>query len=170
MIPELLVVPVLLTHGILGTLNRKFTSHQEIFSGITICIGSPREIVFQSESNGLFHLAVPGIVYQPVYAVSVRHVDVLFCDIVVMFHGSDLVIELSMSCSSMSPVAIVYACAELPIPPLTFPSQSIFSRKLVVNIVRSMTMMSPTRRADPLCDWVGLYIWFGGDDLFFEIR
>lgn len=76
---------------------------------ITIWTGSPIPIIFQFESNELFHCPGIGIIEPPVYAVRVR--PVLSQDVpgtVRIFHGSFFVIFESISCSSMSPVAREY--------------------------------------------------------------
>lgn len=154
MIHELLTLPVESdAPGIFGTLKRKLTLLQpEIVSGITICTGSPIPIIFQSHENELFHFHGLGIIVPPVAALRILPVYVWGSFTGTIFHGASLVMVHSMSCSSMSPVAIVYACADLSIPPLIFQRFNTLSRKLVVIIVIRITITSPIIRAEPRCD------------------
>lgn len=106
-------------------------------------------IIFQSELKVLFHFHGVGIVVHPVEALRLLQVRVNVPSVLsAIFQGDCFVILLSINCSSIIPVARVYDCAELLIPPLVFQRFNTLSKKLVVIIVSNTTTTKPTSNAD----------------------
>jgi hypothetical protein len=109
-------------------------------------------IIFQSESNSLFHFHGTGIVTQPVAATRDLPVKVDVSDFSGIPHGAAFVIAGFISCSSMIDVAREYDWAELLIFPLDFARLRTFSRNVTVRILSNTTIMSATMIADPRCE------------------